>query len=49
MGRKEAVNVIYEIINSDIINEELEDKLNEIANCIEDDSFKDFISDEEVD
>lgn len=33
--RHEAVLTIYELINSCIISEELEDKLQDIANCIE--------------
>ena len=42
MSRKEAVYVIYEVINSNIISEELCEELNDIANCIEYDSFADF-------
>ena len=34
--RQEAVSVIYAIINSGIISEDLEDALQDIANCIED-------------
>lgn len=33
--RTEAISALYEIINSGIISEELEDKLQEVANLIE--------------
>lgn len=33
--RDEAVETIYKLLNSGILNEELEDKLEDIANCIE--------------
>ena len=44
MTRQEAIQTIYKVINSGIIDMELEEELTEIANCIEDDSFE---SDEE--
>ena len=34
--REEAVETLYEIINSGIISDDLESKLQDIANCIED-------------
>jgi len=37
--RQEAINVLYQIMNSGIIDEELEDALQEIANCIEDENY----------
>ena len=43
MTRSEAIEALYWVINSGIIDTELEEKLTEIANCIEEDSF-----DEEV-
>lgn len=39
MTRKEARNIIYEVINSGIISEELEQDLQEICTCICDDDF----------
>lgn len=38
--RSEAIETLYKIINSGIIDMELEGELTEIANCIEDDSFE---------
>ena len=40
MTREEAIKTLYKVINSGIIDMELEEELNEIANCIEDDSFE---------
>jgi hypothetical protein len=40
MTRQEAIETIYKVINSGIIDMELEAELTEIANCIEDDSFE---------
>lgn len=34
MTRREAVEIIYEVINSGIISEKLEEELTEICNCI---------------
>lgn len=39
MDREGAVIVLYDIINSGIISDELEQKLIDIANAIENDSF----------
>lgn len=39
MDREDAVIVLYDIINSGIISDELEQKLIAIANAIENDSF----------
>ena len=39
MTREEAKMTIYEIINSGIIDTELEEELTEIANCICEDNF----------
>ena len=39
MDREDAVIVLYDIINSGIISDELEQKLIDIANAIENDSF----------
>lgn len=41
MTRDEAKNIIYDVINSGIISEELEDDLTEICNTICEDSFED--------
>lgn len=41
MGRTEAILTIYKVINSGIIDFELETQLTELANCIEEDSFED--------
>lgn len=40
MTRYEARDVIYSIINSGIVDEDLEDELTEIASCICENSFK---------
>lgn len=40
MTRYEAKNVIYTVINSGILDFELESDLTEVANCICDDSFE---------
>ena len=45
MTRKEAINVIYEVINSGIISEEIEDNLQKIINCICEDDFDDCEAD----
>ena len=39
IDREDAVIVLYDIINSGIISDELEQKLIDIANAIENDSF----------
>lgn len=39
MTRQEAIETIYKIINSGIIDMELEEDLTEVVVCIEDDSF----------
>ena len=41
MTRKEAVNAIYEVINSGILDMDLEDKLTEACNCICEDAWED--------
>ena len=40
MTRSEASYVIYEIINSGIISEKLEEELEDVANAICEDSFE---------
>lgn len=45
MTRGEAVKTIYRIINSDILDFELECELVEICNCICDDSFQECKAD----
>ena len=40
MTRQEAVQTIYEVINSGILYLELEDKLVEVCNCIEKNNFE---------
>jgi hypothetical protein len=40
MTRYEAKNVIYDVINSGIISEDLEENLVEVANCICDNGFE---------
>jgi hypothetical protein len=40
MTRFEAMNVIYAVINSGIIEEELEEDLVEVVNCICDNKFE---------
>ena len=40
MTRQEAIIAIYTVINSGIIDMQLEAELTEVANCIEDDSFE---------
>lgn len=35
LNREEAISILYDVINSDIINDEIADKLQEIANLIE--------------
>lgn len=37
--REEAIDALYEVINSGIIKEELSDELQEIANCIRDENL----------
>ena len=39
MDREDAIIVLYDIINSGIISDELEQKLIDIANAIENDSL----------
>ena len=39
MTRKEATESIYKVINSGIIDRDLEDKLTEVSNCICDNGF----------
>ena len=40
MTRAEAIYTIYELINSHILDEELEEELIEICNCIEENNFE---------
>ena len=40
MTKQEAIETLYKIINSGIIDMELEENLTEVANCIEEDSFE---------
>ena len=40
MTRQEAIETLYQVINSGIIDIELEAKLEEIADCIEDNYFE---------
>lgn len=40
MTRYEAREAIYEVINSGILNEELEERLTEVAECICDNDFE---------
>lgn len=40
MTREEAVRIIYQLINSAILDTDLEDELAEVANCIEENSFE---------
>lgn len=52
MTRREAQGIIYQVINSGIIDSELEEGLTQICNCIEADDFEededdDFEEDEE--
>ena len=37
--RERAISVIYQLINSGVLNEELEDQLQDIANCIEEEKL----------
>lgn len=39
MTRREAKETIYEVINSGIIDKDLEERLTEVCNCICDNSF----------
>lgn len=39
MTRREAANVLYSLINSNVIHDEICDQLNEVANCICYDAF----------
>lgn len=39
MTREEAIQAIYKVINSGIIDIELEEELTEVANCIEYNNF----------
>ena len=41
MDKESAVNIIYRIINSDIIDSELEEELKEICNRIENGDWED--------
>jgi hypothetical protein len=34
MTRREAVNVIYSLINSGVLCDDINEQLNEVANCI---------------
>lgn len=40
MTRREAMDIIYQVINSGIIDSELEEGLTEVCNCIESDDFE---------
>lgn len=46
MTRSDAVQAIYEIINSGIISDDLEAKLTEVANHICDDDFEKCVDDD---
>lgn len=48
MTRFEATQTICEVINSGIISDELEERLQDVVNCICDDSFEEC-SDKEFD
>lgn len=48
MTRREAVEIIYEVINSGIISEELEEELTEICNCICNNSFEQCIANKHI-
>ena len=37
--RQQAVSVIYEVVNSGILSDELEGNLQDVANCIEDEEM----------
>lgn len=39
MTRQEAIDAIYKIINSGILDMDIEEELTEVANCIEEDNF----------
>ena len=39
MTRQEAIQIIYEVINSGILYLELEEKLVKVCNCIEQNNF----------
>lgn len=41
MTRQEAIEAIYKVINSGILDMEIETDLTEVANCIEEDEFED--------
>lgn len=49
MTRREAMDIIYQVINSGIIDSELEEGLTQVCNCIESDDFEedDLAEDEE--
>ena len=40
MTRQEAIQIVYQIINTGILDIDLEDELVEVCNCIEDNSFE---------
>lgn len=40
MTKQEAIRIIYQIINTGILDIDLEDELVEVCNCIEDNSFE---------
>ena len=40
MTKQEAIKIIYQIINTGILDIDLEDELVEVCNCIEDNSFE---------
>ena len=46
MTRQEAIYAVYKVINSGIISMELEEELQEVANCIEANNFE--IEDEDT-
>lgn len=40
MTKREAIETIYQVINSGILDIDLENKLVEVCNCIEDEYFE---------
>lgn len=47
MTREEAVKIVYQIINTGILDIDLEEDLVEVCNCIADDSFEEEEEEEE--
>ena len=40
MTKQEAIRIVYQIINTGILDIDLEDELVEVCNCIENNSFE---------